>query len=109
MHVNDGRFVGVEELAVSFRDGEVGGAFVFLGATEEGGGGGGGGDGGVAGRGGGGRQPFFAAVVEAEEVEAHVDGGVVAVVDVDGGGSEEVFGQEAGEPEIEDDQHAPHR
>ena len=109
MHINDGGLVGVEEVAVAFRDGEVGSAFAVLGAPEEGGGGGGGGEGGGARGGGRGGQPFFAAVVEAEEVEAHVDGGVVAVVDVHGWGSQEVFGQEASEPEVEDDQHAPHR
>eukprot|EP00624_Nannochloropsis_granulata_P002527 evm.model.NODE_22740_length_8389_cov_39.273216.3 len=85
------------------------GALVFLGAAEEGGGGGGGREGGGTGKGRRGGDPFLAAVVESKEVEAHIDGGVVAVVDVDGRGPEEVLGYVAGEAEIEDNQHAPHR
>ena len=93
VHVYDSGFVGVEELAMASGEGKVIGALVFLGAAEEEGGGGGGGrEGGGAGKRGRRGYPFLAAVVEAKEVEAHINGGVIPIVDVDSRGSEEVFG-----------------
>lgn len=92
MHVYDGGFVGVEELAMASGEGKVIGALVFLGATEEGGGRGGGREREGVRKDRRGGHPLLAAVVESKEVEAHIHGGVVAIMDVNGGRPEKGLG-----------------